>query len=323
MRTFERLFVPLDFSASSHVALRLASGLGDPPAQIYVAHAIEPWLPYVKDVLFPYAALGEDEVEFEHELRQQAHACIERTYNLGNLARCHAPEVLMGPAHKALPGALKRVDADLIVMGAFGATGPKPESLGSVTSLVLRHVVDPVLVVRTHTPKPTIKRVVCALDLSAQSSTVLEAALSLALSCGAQMETVYVLPDPLSHDTNNLLASQLKFDRSALLSHAKDKIEALFERAMDGVEVPFPLKQQVAGLWNTRRVLFGDPAKAVMAHADTVDADVVVVGSRNIQNTPGPLLGQTCWSITRRSTTHVMVVPIEQASTLLDDQAQG
>ena len=207
-------------------------------------------------------------------------------------------------------------------MGAFGASGPRPESLGSVTSLVLRHVVDPVLVVRTHTPRPTIKRVLCALDLSAQSSAVLDAALSLAVSCDADLETVYVLPDPLAHDTNNLLSSQLKVDRKALLAHAKDKIEALFERALEGVDVPFPQQQQVAQLWRKRRVLFGDPAKAVMARADQIDADVIVVGSRDIQNTPGPLMGQTCWSITRRSTTHVMVVPIEQASTLLDADAE-
>lgn len=321
MRIFERLFVPLDFSVSSHTALRLAGGLTEPPAEVYVAHAIEPWLPYVKDVLFPYAALGEDEVEFEHELQQQAYACIERTYKLESLSRCHPADILVGAAHECLPNALKRVGADLIVMGAFGASGPRPESLGSVTSLVLRHVVDPVLVVRTHTPRPTIKRVLCALDLSTQSSTVLDAALSLALSCGAEMETVYVLPDPLAYDTNNLLSSQLKIDKKSLLNHAKDKIEALFERALEGVEIPFPQEQKVADLWKKRRVLFGDPAKAVMERADQLDADVIVVGSRNIQNTPGPQLGQTCWSITRRSPTHVMVVPIEQASTLLDADA--
>lgn len=317
MLTFERIFVPVDFSTSSRVALKLAQQFN--AHEIHTAHTIEPWQPYTREVLFPYAALGEDEVEFEHELRQRALAHLRQHYQLDQCDRCQPPQVLVGPAHEHLPQAMQRTNANVIVMGAFGQHGARPDTLGTTASMMVRHTIEPALIVRHYDPNPKIKHILCSIDLSIQSSRVVEAALSLACAMDATLETVYVLPDPLQHDTNNILNSQIKFNRKALLDRSKDKLEALFERARQNIDVPFPLEQQVQALWAKRSILFGDPSKEIIKRADATDADVIVVGSRNIQNTAGPLLGQVCWSITRRSTSHVMVVPVEQASQLLEE----
>lgn len=319
MFSIERIFVPLDMSSASKTALELALTLGQPHPQLHVAHVLEAWRAYQRRVLFPYAALGEDDVEFEHELCEVARDLITAHYDLDERTLGAPMAVRMGQLRQELPAMLSRIDADLIVMGAFGEGGVSPESLGSTATTIVRHAIQPTLLVREYTHKPQIKSIICALDLSPQSSEVLKAALGLAVRAEADLEIIYVLPDPLAQDTNNLLRSQLKFNRKQLIDKSKDKIDALFERALQSIEIPFPHRATVEKLWQRRRILCGDPSKEIIAHADASGADVIVVGSRNIQNSPNHQLGQVCWSITRRATCHVLVVPLEQSASLLEE----
>lgn len=318
MFSIDRIFVPLDLSSSSRAALELARQLGQPHPQLHIAHIIDAWKPYQRQVFFPYAALGEDDVEFEHELRETARELLIERYELDPSWLGAELAITMGHIRQELPELLRRSDADMVIMGAFGEGGVSPESLGSTAATMIRHAIQPTLLVREHN-QTKLSNIVCALDLSPQSGEVLKAALGLAVMAEANLEIIYVLPDPLSQDTNNVLRSQLKFNRKQVLERSKDKLDALFERALQSIEIPYPHRPVVEQLWQRRRVLAGDPAKEIITHADAINADVIVVGSRNIQNSPSHLLGQVCWSVTRRAPCHVLVVPLEQQAQLLEE----
>lgn len=322
MLSIEQVFVPVDFSRSSRAALAMASALVAPPPRLHLAHVLARWPVYMRDVLFPYAALGEDEVEFEHELIERARAAMLTHLELsGEGDGGEQPELTlrMGAPREELPELLTRVDADLVVMGAFGEGGPMPESLGSLAARMLRAATVPVLLTRHFTRAPTIKRVLCALDLTPHNADVLDAAMSVAVATGAELELLFVLPDPLRQDPNNLLRGHVRVKKERLLERERPKIEALFDRAQQQLDVPYPHRARVAELGRNRRVEFGSPANAIVRRADAIDADLIVIGTRNLEQPTSMNLGRVSWSVTRTSTTNVLVVPIAREAHLLDE----
>ena len=62
------------------------------------------------------------------------------------------------------------------------------------------------------------------------------------------------------------------------------------------------------GLEAKAKLLVGDPAKEIVAYADTVDADLIVVGSRGFGLISGTLLGSVSRGILRRTTRPVLIV---------------
>ena len=327
MFSIEQVFVPVDFSRSSRLALRLARALGQAegrPPRLRLAHVVERWPPYMHEVLFPYAALGEDEVEFEHELIERARQMLGEHLELEALDE---DEDLLGPlqarvglARQVLPELLASSGAELVVMGAFGAGGPVPESLGSTAARLLRASTRPVLLARELGP-PRLSRVLCALDLTPSCVEVLQVAMGVAIAAGAELECLFVLPDPFDHDPTGLLRGHLDFDRGRVLERERPKIDALFERAREGVEVPFAHQEAAQDLWRQRAVRVGDPAATIVGRAEAVGADLIVLGSHNLQGAQAGQLGRVAWTVTRTCTTHALVVPIAQQANLLDEDS--
>jgi nucleotide-binding universal stress UspA family protein len=62
------------------------------------------------------------------------------------------------------------------------------------------------------------------------------------------------------------------------------------------------------GLEAKTKLLVGDPAKKIVAYADAVDADLIVVGSRGFGAISGTLLGSVSRGILHRTTRPVLVV---------------
>ncbi len=321
MYQVEQVLVPVDFSASSRAALAFARAIGEDKTspRIHLAHALGEWAPYVRRVLFPYAALGEDDVEFEHELIEEA-----RAHMLGHLEvdpdkdKAVAELTLkFGPIKETLSERIRSVGPDMVVMGAFGEGGVQPNVLGSTAEKLLRTVTRPIVLVRDYDPRPSIDKIVVAVDLTSRSTDVVSKALGFALQVGATLELVYVLPDPLIQDTNKILARTLDFNAAKILERSRSKIEALFDRMVDHVEVAYPQQDSARELLQNRKVIVGDPPRAIVDHTDEVDADMVVVGGHNTQSSSNRQLGRIAWTIARMAPTHVMVVPPEKEVSLL------
>ena len=75
-----------------------------------------------------------------------------------------------------------------------------------------------------------------------------------------------------------------------------------------------PLEKAVAsaessGVRATTELLVGDPADEIVAYADSVDADVIVVGSRGHGAIAGTFLGSVSRGVLREARRPVLVVP--------------
>jgi nucleotide-binding universal stress UspA family protein len=322
MYRVEQVLVPVDFSSFSRSALAFARNLGNESPLVQLVHVLEGWAPHVRNVLFPYAALGEDEVEFEHELIEHAyeHLCkyfrIDRKGEKGLLAE---PMVRMGPSKTLLSELSRTVACDMVVVGAFGEGGVAPEALGSTTERLLRSVSQPIALVRDYDRSPRLNHIVAAVDLTPASLNVFAKAVGLALQTGATLETLFVLPSPFTQDAHKLLSNQIKFNPGQALSRSNEKLDALFERLRNSLDVPFPLRDAAKKLMDKRHVLVGDPASEIVRHAYESGADLVVVGA----HTPGGrsrALGRVAWTVARTCPTHVLVVPPDaNASPMGDD----
>ncbi len=319
MYRVEQVLVPVDFSASSRAALAFARAVGGKDARIHLAHVLEPWRPYVRSVLFPYAALGEDDVEFEHELREEAraHLCRHLEVDPPKNKDIAGLSLEYGAIRDALGERARSVGPDIVVMGAFGEGGAQPHVLGSTAERMLRAVACPTVLVRGFDPSPSIDHIVVGVDLTAHSTDVVAHALGLALQAEASLELVYVLPDPLSRDTNKILARTLDFNAAKILERSRSKIEALFDRMVNHVEVVYPDQDSARELLSNRKVIVGDPAPALVDHADKANADMIVVGGHSPQSTSSRQLGRVAWTVARSAPTHVMVVPPQREVSLL------
>lgn len=323
MFEIDQIFVPVDFSRSARAALHLARTLpGAAPhatPRLQLAHVIEPMPPAVHAALFPYAAMGEDLSDFEQEMMAHTEAELARTFELEESGQ-ETLECEVGEVREVLPEMLLRSSSSMVVMGAFGQGGAMPEALGSTAARMLRACSCPVLLARDMDLKPRIRRILCAVDLTPQSTHVLEVALSLAIGLKADFVPLFVLPDPLTHDAHNLLSHYLKYSPELLLARERQKIEALFERTFKSVEIPYPHREHCAQLWRQRKAVAGPIARTIVEQAHATDSDLVILGTRDLHSTHSSQLGRTCWEVTRHAITHTLVVPAIQESTLLNPE---
>jgi nucleotide-binding universal stress UspA family protein len=141
---FQRILVPMDFSAQSRGALALASRLAKEagPVHLILAHST-----HVPAELEAYAATHAD--FFREKLPAQAAAELERM--LGELQDAGISceyVALQGSPEQRIVELAKERGATLIVMGTHGRGGLSHVLLGSVAERVLRLAPCPVLTVR-------------------------------------------------------------------------------------------------------------------------------------------------------------------------------
>ncbi|HEX3761457.1 MAG TPA: universal stress protein [Kofleriaceae bacterium] len=140
---FTKIACPVDFSASSREALRIAVELAGASGSLVVAHVWEP----------PVWSTGEAPAapEVIQQMVEAEQAQLETWAATAKQvgAREVAVQFLTGVAWDAIVTLLRNDPAiDLVVMGTHGRTGLQHVLLGSVAEKVVRHAPCPVLVVR-------------------------------------------------------------------------------------------------------------------------------------------------------------------------------
>jgi nucleotide-binding universal stress UspA family protein len=145
MRPFQKLLVPVDFSACSAVAVAVAADMARRyDAALTLVHVYDPFVYAVPDgfVLFNPAQL---ELLLE-TLAAQLGQAKEQALAAG------APHIemrlLQGPVGREIIDAAARGACDLIVMGTHGRTGIRHLALGSIAETVVRTAGCAVLTVK-------------------------------------------------------------------------------------------------------------------------------------------------------------------------------
>lgn len=141
-----------------------------------------------------------------------------------------------------------------------------------------------------------LERIVVGTDGSQHARRALECAASLASAVGAEVVAVHCL---------GLLFHPLATEVEPAQPH-RDEIRALLDGAWTA-----PLRD--AGVASRTELRDGSPVAVLLAVADDVAADLVVVGSRGVGGFPGLLLGSTSTQLAQHSHRPVLIVPPDNA----------
>jgi nucleotide-binding universal stress UspA family protein len=141
------------------------------------------------------------------------------------------------------------------------------------------------------------KRILIATDGSPSALQAIEVGLDLAEEEGAEATFVHVAP------TKDVLPVMGGFGMAAPVSMPHELDEADRECLDDAVRIAEEL-----GLETKAKLLAGDPAKEIVSYADSIDADLVVVGSHGYGSITGALLGSVSRGVLRRTTRPVLIV---------------
>jgi nucleotide-binding universal stress UspA family protein len=137
--------------------------------------------------------------------------------------------------------------------------------------------------------------ILVAVDDSEYSKTVAREASRLALQKKADVVLLSVVPVP------SLVASEGEIDEGYL----REKEEEFVRLHKKLIEAFFTAS---SGSLIESRVLHGDPADKIVKHADEVDADLIVIGTRGHGRLASALLGSVSEHVAKHSKRSVLIV---------------
>jgi nucleotide-binding universal stress UspA family protein len=288
----ERILLPVEFSGRSERAASYAQALARHyHSEIILFHAVStPTLAYGTSEGVVYAGM-------DHFADRQM---AERTEMLQSFM---APElagipvrsvVEQGDPAQAIVRRACEEHCDLILMPTHGYGSLRRILVGSITAGVLRHAPCPVLTGPhlEHAPAPeTIRfeKILCALDLAAESEAVLGWAAGFAHEFGAALRIVHVIPE------STWRAGGLYFDpdwQIHVAKEARSQIAELEERL------------HIAGNVD---IEIGDVPESVAAAAGEWKPDLLVIGRGAKQGMLGRLRAKA-YAILRQSTCPVVAI---------------
>ena len=222
--------------------------------------------------------------------------------------RSRYPGLLIQTKVVAGSGALALLDesarASLVVVGARGHGGFDGLELGSVATQVGKYARCPVIVVRSDPGRRDDRRdrtVLVGVDGSAPSTAALSFAFDQAAARGLQLVAVHVwsVPDMSTRSIGTVWSRNLTL--------AKIQLRTAAEQVLADALAGWPQKHP--GVTVDRRSLHGDePARTLLAVADEVDAELVVVGSRTGVGAEGMVFGSVSQAIMAHARVSVAVV---------------
>jgi nucleotide-binding universal stress UspA family protein len=304
MLRFSHILCPVDFSESSARALSHAAAL----TRRYDAEL---------EVLHIVPAVGEDSdpVHFDRGTsvwpsRAQVTREIERVMQAAGASGPRArADVRDGRAHEVIAFRARTWPAELLVMGTHGRSGFNRLLLGSVTEKVLRNVTCPVLTVPPAAPASAdasvaFTQIVCAVDFTPSSMKALAHALDLGQQAGGRVSVLYALeymePDaallPSPFDPCHEVVLEGQRQQQLLIDRARTRLQAVLARE--------------PGTWCDidPHVVTGRAYKAVLDHARTVQADLIVMGAQGASGLELMVYGSNTQHVLRAAACPVMTV---------------
>lgn len=199
-----------------------------------------------------------------------------------------------GEPVKAIVGAATKDSADLIMMGSKGFTEFGPFLMGSVARRIVLGASCPVLVVKTRSTR--LRHVLMCVDGSTEAAAAVDYVLRWPLSPKARGTIVSVVPQlPVE-----LLAGSTRMTR------VLNELRAVLEEGARQVIQQTSARMYEDGFEVTTVVRHGQPAAELVRVAESVQADVLVVGSRGLGGTAF-LLGSVSDAVVKYAPCSVLV----------------
>lgn len=187
------VLVPTDFSQQSAIALKFADKIAAAfGAKLKVLNAHEPDLPpYFTESQLEEIAAEEQQIDDERILQIKGFA----KEHLGSAVQFDAIVVDDSPTSAILEEA-ETADTVLIALGTHGRGGLEKLRFGSVAETILRESETAILTVGEKVEKTSeieIKKIMCPVDFTDESTNALRFAIALARSFNAELSVVQVL----------------------------------------------------------------------------------------------------------------------------------
>jgi len=259
------------------------------------ATGASPWLVHVyPPLLVTYGAAGLDTPWIEEQVRsleQQIDAQAGRT-GLSALPGFSPDQVrlMLGSPHREIVDFARRVDADLIVVGA--AEG-RHKVLGSTADRVIRKASCPVLAIRSEAAFPP-TRVEIPVDLSVVSVNALQRGVALLAQIGVpctETEVLFVL-NPFE------VGGSIHFDPEQIQRFAGEELHRLVVS-----NVPAGLRPQ------SIRVRIGYPREEILAALAERQVDLAVLGTHGRGGFERLMIGSVAAGVLGSASCNLLVVP--------------
>lgn len=287
MIQIKNILCPVDFFPASlkayEYALKLAAHY---EAGIFALHVVSPIVPTFYD--FPLNLS-----EYTGALQKQSGLELGK---LGKKAdKAHVPfhsDVVIGSIDTEIHKALKKTNADFVVMGTHGRRGLERWVLGSEADRMLRSCPVPLLTMSvekgSRTP-PAIRSILLTTDFSEGTGEALKYAFSLAQECQARLTLLHVV-DQVT------VESSVKSSLPTI-----DAIRRQLEKLVpDEVRVWCEVKT---------RVEVGVPYSTVLATQKSEKADLLIMNVHGKRLIERALLGSTAERVVRAAVCPVLLIP--------------
>ena len=272
----KKILFPVDFSERCTAAARMAETFtGHFQAELTLAHVVEP-LTY-NDISIDINAVGERQLS-SYLVDELKHFDLNRVLLTGD------------PASQIVDYAQSQ-NFDLIMLPTHGYGTFRRLILGSVTAKILHDALCPVWtgVHMEHVPRLediAFRKIVCAIDLGAQTCPTLRWSKQFASEFGAEFQVVHAIPEP----SDNAFADLREED---LLSEAEAKIASALENVASDAKVSV--------------LMAADIPRAVCALVAREKADLLVIG-RSVHTGLADRLRANAYAIIRQSPCPVVSV---------------
>ncbi|HEX6070448.1 MAG TPA: universal stress protein [Longimicrobiaceae bacterium] len=286
-----RIVTGVDFHDASWEAALWAMRHFAPVAEHDLIHVVD-----LPDLPGPLRSLGGQREQVRVAARQAGQRRLEE---LRDLASCPSVGVHVsgGKPGQEILRLAEEVDADLIIVGEQGPRHGIAALLGSTAERVLLHSSTPVLLARKVADSPP-RSLLVAIDTTDAADRVLDWAASLLERFDASA-TVMNVVDRL------LLADELTGLPSG------DGLRQLEKQAKEAMREWLEEKVRSSGLPEGRvqtMVTVGDPSYEIIAEAQKLSAELVLIGSRRGDVARTPLVGRIVNKVVRSAPCSVLVV---------------
>jgi nucleotide-binding universal stress UspA family protein len=285
---------------SEHAAEFLTRLQWSPDDAITVFHAIYE-IPFHEDDAFHLGTLRAIKAEIAPRILDSAvavlkpvQASISVEIEESSPVRCTPDQCIINAAESS--------HADLIVMGARGIKGITSILIGSVTRLVAIHASKPVMVVKPasrSSSRPM--KILFATDGSDHSRIAGQLLTSIPFPDATEVTIVNIvassfddIPERFVLEINDRIKEVVASARAIELSQS----EKIIEQARDDLQKRFKKIQVLTTV--------GDPSTEILKIADTVQADLIAVGSRGFKGIRG-ILGSVSRNILTHSKSSVLI----------------
>ncbi len=296
-----RVLFATDGSEYSDAAAKFLARLGwSPQDSITVFHAIYA-IPFAEDAAFYVDTLRAVKKDIAPKILDAAVSVLQPVRAAVSVEISEFPPNECTP-DQCIINAAASSKADLIVLGARGVRGIASTFLGSVSRLVTIHSLLPVIVVKPAAKSASEKmKILFSIDGSGHSRAAGEFLSSVPFADDAEVTIVHIiasgfsdLPERFALEINDRIRETVASSKAQELSASQRIVEEA--------------RQSLGRRFRNISVLskVGDPSSEILRTAESLKADLIVVGCRGLRGVKG-MMGSVSRNILTHATCTVLI----------------